>query len=205
MIAPEYIDPSTLRALPLASRRQFPETTCIYFAIDSLGAVQYIGQSVNLRQRWAGHHRREHLEGLGGVRIAWIEISDRAFLNEIESALIDWFDPPLNSTRYRAVEPSSSVIITVKKLREQRKWSQNDLARKTGYSLQFIQKIEQGKAKSLTLDAAERFCEAFGCEPGDLLARESETPAEPQSTRKQGKSKSTDAPASMNISWQVIA
>jgi putative transcriptional regulator len=64
------------------------------------------------------------------------------------------------------------VIIVLKKLREQAGLSQNELARKTGYSPQFIQKIEQGKAKSITLEAAARFCEALGCKPGDLLEEE---------------------------------
>ncbi|MDF0553120.1 helix-turn-helix transcriptional regulator [Kamptonema sp. UHCC 0994] len=61
------------------------------------------------------------------------------------------------------------VIISIRKLREKKGLSQNDLARLTGYSPQFIQKIEQRKAKSLTLDAAERFVTALDCEPGELL------------------------------------
>jgi putative transcriptional regulator len=61
------------------------------------------------------------------------------------------------------------VFIALKKLREAAGLSQNDLARKTGYSPQFIQKIEQGKVKSLTLEAAARFCESLNCKPGDLL------------------------------------
>ncbi|MBW4558766.1 MAG: helix-turn-helix transcriptional regulator [Trichormus sp. ATA11-4-KO1] len=61
------------------------------------------------------------------------------------------------------------VFIALKKLREGAGLSQNDLARKTGYSPQFIQKIEQHKVKSLTLEAAARFCEALNCKPGDLL------------------------------------
>ncbi len=61
------------------------------------------------------------------------------------------------------------VFIALKKLREAAGLSQNELARKTGYSPQFIQKIEQNKVKSLTLEAAARFCEALNCKPGDLL------------------------------------
>lgn len=61
------------------------------------------------------------------------------------------------------------MFIALKKLREAAGLSQNDLARKTGYSPQFIQKIEQNKVKSLTLEAAARFCEALNCKPGDLL------------------------------------
>lgn len=61
------------------------------------------------------------------------------------------------------------VVIVVKKLREAMGISQNDLARKTGYSTQYIQKIEQGKIKSLTLETAGKLCDALECQPGDLL------------------------------------
>lgn len=62
-----------------------------------------------------------------------------------------------------------AVLITLKKVREARGISQNDLARITGYSVQNIQKIEQGRVSSLTLDAFDRFCKALACLPGDLL------------------------------------
>ncbi|MBD2683268.1 MULTISPECIES: helix-turn-helix transcriptional regulator [Nostoc] len=62
-----------------------------------------------------------------------------------------------------------AVLITLKKVREAKGISQNDLARITGYSVQNIQKIEQGRVSSLTLDAFDRFCKALGCLPGDLL------------------------------------
>ncbi|MDJ0800582.1 MAG: helix-turn-helix domain-containing protein [Calothrix sp. MO_167.B12] len=62
-----------------------------------------------------------------------------------------------------------AVLITLKKIREAKGISQNDLARITGYSVQNIQKIEQGRVSSLTLDAFDRFCKALGCLPGDLL------------------------------------
>ncbi len=61
------------------------------------------------------------------------------------------------------------VCIPLKKLREAAGMSQNDLARNTGYSSQFIQKIEQNKVKSITFEAAGRFCDALGCKPRDLL------------------------------------
>ncbi|WP_341529953.1 helix-turn-helix domain-containing protein [Nostoc sp. UHCC 0302] len=62
-----------------------------------------------------------------------------------------------------------AVLITLKKVREAKGISQNDLARITGYSVQNIQKIEQGRVSSLTLDAFDRFCKALDCLPGDLL------------------------------------
>lgn len=62
-----------------------------------------------------------------------------------------------------------AVLITLKKVREAKGISQNDLARITGYSVQNIQKIEQGRVSSLTLAAFDRFCKALACLPGDLL------------------------------------
>ena len=84
------------------------------------------------------------------------------------------------------------MYIALKKLREAAGLSQNDLARKTGYSPQFIQKIEQNKAKSITLDAAARFCDALGCKPGDLLEEE-DSPKESDNQKLSGSSTSTIA------------
>lgn len=63
------------------------------------------------------------------------------------------------------------TIIILKQVRESKNLSQNDLARLTGYSLQSIQKIEQGRSKGLNLENLDRLCMALDCEPGDLLKR----------------------------------
>ncbi|MEH2070046.1 MAG: helix-turn-helix domain-containing protein [Nostoc sp.] len=62
-----------------------------------------------------------------------------------------------------------SVLVKLKSVRETKGFSQNELARKTGYSLQNIQKIEQGRAASITFDALGRFCRVLECQPGDIL------------------------------------
>ncbi len=61
------------------------------------------------------------------------------------------------------------VLVTLKKVREGRGLSQNELARTTGYSLQNIQKIEQGRALSITFESLEKFCRVLQCQPGDIL------------------------------------
>ena len=96
MINPQSVNPFALPSVPLENRKQLPEKPCIYFAIDSRGAIQYIGQSKNLRQRWSGHHRYSALDELGGVKVAWLELSDESLLYSVETALIQYFDPPLN-------------------------------------------------------------------------------------------------------------
>jgi hypothetical protein len=104
MINPSEICPDSLPSVAIDDRKKLPETPCVYFAIDSNNVIQYIGRSVNPRQRWARHHRTPQLVELGGVRISYLEISNSELLPEIEKALIDWFTPSLNSQRGRTSE-----------------------------------------------------------------------------------------------------
>lgn len=93
------VDPLTLPSLLLSDRKSLPKkVSAIYFAISPRNEVVYIGRAVCLHRRWAGqkHHKRVQLEELGGVRIAWMQVSDPALLPDIESGLINHFDPPLN-------------------------------------------------------------------------------------------------------------
>ncbi len=74
-----------------------------------------------------------------------------------------------------------TVKILLKKLRTDRKLSQNKLAQLMGMSLQNIQRIEYGDAKSIPLDTLDKLCEVLDCQPGDLLIRipdgETDTPS----------------------------
>lgn len=97
IIAPEQINPLNLPSVPLDCRKALPECPGIYFAIDSAGAVQYIGRSNNIRQRWLTHHRYSQLEALGSVAVAWLQVSDSLLLPSIEAALIEYFQPLLNN------------------------------------------------------------------------------------------------------------
>jgi len=88
-----------------------PTTPAIYFAIDATDTVQYIGRSVNPRQRWLqGHHKLVALVRMSGVRIAWLSVSSPELLPEIERALIDWFQPSLNRLNIRAVEGQEKLV-----------------------------------------------------------------------------------------------
>jgi hypothetical protein len=92
MLNPATIDPLSLPSVPVADRKQLPTVPCVYFAIDSTDAIQYIGRSVNPRKRWQNHHR--HAQVIG-CRIAYMQC-DGALLDEVETALIEWFAPPMN-------------------------------------------------------------------------------------------------------------
>ena len=96
MINPENLALEALPWLPLEEKGAFPRQPAIYFAIDQKGVVQYIGRSVDPKQRWADHHQYNPLSEIGSIRIAYLFI-DVDFLNATEKALIRWFNPPLNT------------------------------------------------------------------------------------------------------------
>ena len=112
MINPELITPSALPSLPLSRRKELPKISGIYFALDSLEVVQYIGQSINIRNRWLNHHRQSELDAVGNVSIAYLEISEPLLLSEIEWALIEYFNPPLNRSRRRSPGVQPKVELT---------------------------------------------------------------------------------------------
>lgn len=97
-VKPEAIDLAALPSLPLEQRSCFPQVSCIYFAIDSLGVIFYIGRTGNLCRRWCDHHRIGQLKQIEGIKIAWLQVSEPSLLPEIERAMIRWFTPVLNKT-----------------------------------------------------------------------------------------------------------
>lgn len=96
MINPSSIDLKSLPWLPLTEKAAFPKQAAIYFAIDSQGCVQYIGRSVNVRARWGNHHKFNQLDAIGNVKIAYLFVDLPELLPQIETALIEYFQPPLN-------------------------------------------------------------------------------------------------------------
>jgi excinuclease UvrABC nuclease subunit len=96
MFSPDTIDLKALPWLPLDEKASFPKRPVIYFAIDSLSQIQYIGRSVNCRQRWSDHHRYQDLTDIGNIRIHFLFIDSPELLDKIEYALIEWFNPSLN-------------------------------------------------------------------------------------------------------------
>lgn len=111
VITPESLNLSALPSVPLINRKQLPPILGIYFAIDSLGVVQYIGQSINIRNRWVNHHRQSELKVVGNVSIAYLEVSEPSLLSEIEWALIEYFNPPLNRLKRQpsGVKPKAEL------------------------------------------------------------------------------------------------
>ena len=83
-ILPNSVNPLNLPSVPLEERSNLPITPCIYFAINSQGVIQYIGRSKNPRQRWKGHDKGIELACKGGIRIAFLEITEIDLLPENE-------------------------------------------------------------------------------------------------------------------------
>lgn len=90
------VNPLDLPSIFLDQRKTLPRVQAVYFVISDTDEILYIGCSVNLNSRWIGHHKLRELEGLGVVRIAWMEVSELSLLAEIEIALITHFAPRLN-------------------------------------------------------------------------------------------------------------
>ena len=129
MINPETLDLSSLPSIPLESKSELPNKSAIYFAIDSQEAIQYIGRTTDLNQRWECHHRFKQLSVIGGVRIAYLFL-DSDLLPEIEDALIAWFEPNLNKSpipdskkNQISFTPDSDIKVAVDKFRK--KWKLN--------------------------------------------------------------------------------
>ncbi len=82
----------------IEQRGDLPECKAIYFVLSEAGRILYIGKSVNLFQRWIGHHRLPQF-GEMMVKIAWLELSadvDNAALHAIEKECIKHFKPLTN-------------------------------------------------------------------------------------------------------------
>ncbi len=174
MINPSEINLSSLPWLPLDAKSAFPKNPAIYFAIDSQGTVQYIGRSLNPKARWAKHHRYKQLEAIGSVRIVYLFVDSPELLSEIESALISWFDPPLNvggkSTNGLNQEKSSGVIRNRIKLMVDQAgitryqfWKETGLAQNTAYRLYDDPTYIPGEP------VMEKICSRYGWQPGDYI------------------------------------
>ncbi len=99
-IALEQIKPFDLPSLPLSRKGELPEISAVYFSLSEQGEILYIGQAVNLKNRWLNHHRlKELVAQIHPVRVAWIEVQEESALTPLESALISHFNPSLNGKK----------------------------------------------------------------------------------------------------------
>lgn len=107
------LDVSILPKVRYMHREQLPETGAVYFAARH-GVILYIGQSANLRQRWARHgfnlrYSTHH------IVIFYLEESDRSSRERLESLLIVIHQPRLNGQGVSA-KPDGMTSLRIKAL-----------------------------------------------------------------------------------------
>ena len=90
------INVSELSSVLISERDELPEQSGIYFVMDEVDTIHYIGMSINLRNRWYSHHRQEDFDLIKNGKIAYISSMPKHYLKEIEATLIKTFIPRLN-------------------------------------------------------------------------------------------------------------
>jgi len=110
---------SNRRALAAEIRETVPSAPGVYAFVDARGRLQYIGKSVNLRQRVLSYFRQDPLTGdshigqlVTNVRsFAWWQTRSELLALLLEDVLIKEHLPPLN-TRQREVEENCHLELT---------------------------------------------------------------------------------------------
>jgi hypothetical protein len=91
-------------ALPvfnLSDYKTFPNQAGIYI-VKSCARILYIGQTINLQQRWAAHHRYKEIKSIDAnatLHFLSVDSEDKELLNQIEKNLILELKPELNWAR----------------------------------------------------------------------------------------------------------
>ncbi len=73
---------AALPSIPFAHRRHLPAASGVYFVLEQ-GQCAYVGQSLNIRQRWMSHHKIAKLREREGVTISWALV-DATSLYDVE-------------------------------------------------------------------------------------------------------------------------
>lgn len=118
----EPIELKNLPSVPLSDRADLPTSSGIYFAFGN-GKLQYIGRSINIRQRWVQHHRYHQLVEMKNASISWLEVEDAGALSEMEIDFIKQFDPPLNDSRAVVRQKRDRVAPPSGKRKTRCRWS----------------------------------------------------------------------------------
>lgn len=98
LVTPKTIDDLLrLPSVNLKHRKKLPYKSGVYFVMSDGVELEYIGKSINIKNRWQKHHHYDHfVDRANFVRIHWLEYRDLEKLKKLESTLIHRFNPPLN-------------------------------------------------------------------------------------------------------------
>ena len=69
----------------------------------------------------------------------------------------------------------------------ERRWTQADLARKTGIRAATICHYYNELVDSISLNHLDKLCSVLGCQPGDLISYDASVPHEDQKQKRKGK------------------
>jgi hypothetical protein len=86
---------STLARVPLNQLELLPAASGIYLGIDDANRVWYVGLARSLRDRLKTHERMPDFRTRGVTLVAWKEFEEEN-CQEVETAAIQFFGPPLN-------------------------------------------------------------------------------------------------------------
>jgi len=75
-----------------------------------------------------------------------------------------------------------TVKFTLKEARKLKEWSQERLAKESGVSVSYVQKIEQNQVRRIALDTVDKLCHALDCDISDLLVFTKDVPNDHQPT-----------------------
>jgi hypothetical protein len=91
---------------------RLPRESAVYFVVNEAKTILYIGQSINLYQRWAmGHNQLQSFVAQSFHRVHWLCVA-REELEYTEAYAIAHFNPLLNSRHPRA----SGMVVEEEKL-----------------------------------------------------------------------------------------
>lgn len=164
------IDVANLPSIQLPPRLKLPDAAGIYFAISEDDQVLYVGLARSISARWCGlHQRRDQLEAIGNVRIAWLLVDvDR--LVETERMFIRHFRPPLNGQTGIPERDGDIDPARLREARERKGLSQAKVAEAVGVQKAAISKIEVGQGLP-SANILARLCELYGVEISDITNR----------------------------------
>ena len=78
-----------------AERRVLPRISAVYFVLDGKRQAFYVGQSKDIRGRWARHHLRKEVSKLENACIYWLEAPHEKLL-DVEKTCIQKLLPSFN-------------------------------------------------------------------------------------------------------------
>lgn len=84
---PSTINISNFPSVELEMRAQLPQTPCIYFAIDSSGEVQYIGQSIGFTNHTRTYDILLNYKGMGEQQLIEMANDCQVSLKQLKALL----------------------------------------------------------------------------------------------------------------------